>query len=90
MKTKGFLVVNSRGGIKSCKTKPKLGADEVAIALNIDLPNSIFERPSLSGTIVLKEEDAPEVDITPEMKTEIEKAVSKSFGLDVTLTIAGI
>lgn len=44
MKIQSYLVISSRGTLRMVKGRPALSNDEVAIQLNIDVPNSFFKR----------------------------------------------
>lgn len=72
-------------GIRTAKKKPSCSSYEVAIALNLSLPDSLFKRPSFQARIEIPEGQAPTV-ITPEISENIATALKEQFG--ITLNIA--
>lgn len=87
MKTNFYLVVNSKGDTKTCKTSPNLKRDEMSIALTLDLPDRLFMKPYLSGTIVIPDDAVESTVITPEITNNIESAIKEHSGVDVKLSI---
>lgn len=87
MKVKFFLVVNDRGTTRTNKTKPDLKLNEVSIAMNLEIPDSVFKRPQLEATIQLAEKDMPVQHIPVEMQDNLRQALEKAAGVHVKLEI---
>ena len=58
MKTSCYLIVNKKGDLEFRKSSYSLKLGEVAIKINISLPDSIFSEPTLEGSLTLTEEQA--------------------------------
>ncbi len=87
MKTQFYLVVNDRGTTRTNKTKPDLKWNEVSIALSIELPDRLFQRPQLEAKIQLTEKDLPVQHIAPEVQDNIQAALQQAAGVPVRLEI---
>lgn len=62
-----YLVINSKGSARLCVTKPSLDWNEIAVEVNIQVPDSVFDRPMLKANIEFKgdfhnEENAEVID----------------------------
>lgn len=66
------------------KGKPALAKDEVAVQLTVELPSSLFEKPSLAAKIVGTGE-APRLDLTPELVADIQQHLEAQTGLRIEL-----
>jgi len=51
MKIQNWLTINNRGSTRITKSKPNIQWNEVSMKLNIEIPNSLFERPLLTANI---------------------------------------
>lgn len=87
MKTSFYLVVNDRGTTKTVKTRPNLAYNEVAIAVTLQLPNSLFQKPQLNASIVVPDEAVAPQTIQADMADNIREAIETATGLEVKLTI---
>lgn len=87
MKTTCYLVVNSKGSVRALKSQPNLNWDEISIGVNIELPDSLFRKPQISGKIVVKEEDVTPFEINAEIQNNIAEAVKEHAGVDVKFEI---
>ena len=84
MKVNFWLITRSNGSIKTTKNRPSMDWDEVAMKVALDIPNEMFQRPTLSASI--KIEHAPKLEIEAETINNIQE-VLKREGIDVKLTI---
>lgn len=87
MKTPFYLVVDKKGKVRACKTQPNLNWDEISIKMDLELPDSLFKKPLLSGNIVVKESDVTPTLITPEIKNNIQAAIKEHSGIEIKLNI---
>ena len=85
---RGGQWINSTS-VRMTKNKPSLDANEVAIKLNLELPDSLFRKPVLEGTIKVPE-DSNTFDITPELQEGITKAIRDTTGVNVHLLVQSI
>lgn len=87
MKVKGYLVVTSNGSAKFVKKYPDLNFNEVAVGVNLELPDKLFERPVLNATITVPDNAVLPYQIPVEVMDEIEAALASVEGAEVKLTI---
>lgn len=87
MKTSFYLVVNAFGATRTTKTAPAVGPSEVAIFCNMELPNQLFQRPSITATIVVPEDKAQRYTIDAETQNNVLDAIQRTTGLHVKLTV---
>lgn len=86
MKTSCYLIVGANGAIRINKRTYSLNWDEVAIALTLDIPDRLFERPMLSATITLPESSIADVQGPIVLSAQ---HVADVLGIDVTDVIDG-
>lgn len=87
MKVKGYLVVTSNGSAKFVKKYPDLNFNEVAVGVNLELPDKLFERPVLNATITVPDNAVLPYQLPVEVRDEIEAALASVEGADVKLTV---
>lgn len=76
----GSLNPHGRPSVRVSKGRPQCASDEVAIAINLSLPRSLFLRPNLVATISVPDNQAP-ITITPDMQSNIAKVVADQLGI---------
>lgn len=81
------LVVNKRGSVKAVVNKPSLGYDEIAIAIRLDVPKGLFEKPQLQAAITIPETAAAPHQVTCKMQDNIRDAIQQAAGMEVRLTL---
>ena len=86
MKTKFFIVVNVNGSVRVTKGQPPLKWDEIAIQMELELPQVLFRKPVISGKMVITDKDAPQIDLGIETINTIEQ-VLKEEGVNVKLEV---
>ena len=83
-----WLKVNYRGTVSATRGKPRFTeVDEVCIRMNVELPNSLFEKPMLQASMVVPKESVTPSVITPEITDNIAEAIKSSTGLDMIVRI---
>lgn len=87
MKTQFYLVVNSSGSVSAKKNRPGLAWNEVSILMNLELPNQLFQKPQLQGSIVVEEKDVAPTQIDIETQNNIREAIESAAGMEVRLEI---
>lgn len=90
MKTQFYLTVNKSGSVKTYKNPPALAWDEVAILLNLELPNRLFQKPQLQASIVVDEKDVEPTIINVDTQNNIREAIETASGLEVRLSFGEI
>lgn len=87
MITKFYLVVNSNGTAKVVKNQPGLNWNEVAIFVNLELPNQLFQKPQLSAQIKIADSQVAPTEIAVDMQNNIKEAIEQATGFEVRLSI---
>lgn len=87
MKTQFYLTVNNRGTVKATKNRPNLGFDEVAVEMNLTLPNALFTKPQLVASIVVPDSAAAPKEVSVETADNIRDAIESVAGMEVRLEI---
>jgi len=83
MKTTSWLIID-RNGIKATrKTKPALDWDEIAIKVNLEVPNELFQRPTIEATV--KVTDVPNNAYEPEIILNTVDLIEQQTGAKSTL-----
>ena len=89
MKTSCYLIISVKespyggrihpGPIRMTKNKPPTKGNEVAIKVNIDLPDALFTKPAMEITL-----NAPEpqgVELSTEVQDQISEFIAEATGL---------
>lgn len=69
------------------KNAPDLKSNEVAVKLAIEVPKSLFLKPSLKASIVVPEDRVSQTVITPEITDNIHDVVKQNTGIDLNISI---
>jgi len=70
MKIQNWITINNRGSARLTKSKPNISWNEVCMRLNIEIPNTVFERPLLTANIKIDGEMNFEFDYEVQKKLE--------------------
>lgn len=91
-KQKIYLVLTKkRYGSMSAKAamkKPSTKANEIAIALDLDIPDALFEKPALEAKIKVDPVNKGAIPVT--VANDIAKIIAEQLGVNVTLSVAGV
>lgn len=87
MKTNFYLTIGSNGAVKATKNPRYTEWDEVCIGVSVVLPDSLFSRPSINATIVIKSEDVMPFAIDADTTDLVKNAIEQSTGMEVKLII---
>ena len=66
MELNKYLCISSNGSVRITANKPRLAVNEIAMLLNIDVPDQLFDRPLLVADIKIDEDVAMEELISSE------------------------
>jgi len=86
MKLKRFLVVKRNGSTKISVNKPRLATDEIAMELNVEIPDQLFLKPTLVANITVDEKLATQELISAEVIDNAKQLISDSLGLTLNVT----
>lgn len=85
MITKQWLIINKRGITRMTRTKPSLGYNEIAIAVQLQVPDELFERPVINAKIEIKDVDKLEFD--PQVIIDTKELVEQQTGAKIEFTV---
>lgn len=96
MEAKFYLVIKSRerymnaplymnAAPRCTKKKPDIGADEVALKFNIEIPDSFFRRPLLTINTKITDSSKGDHEIIAELQQEIETRLKDIQGVSVSI-----
>jgi len=88
MKVKKWLIVNSKGACRLAVNKPGIDWNEVAIHLEVDLPDALFKKPRLEAKITVPDEAAASDVISAIVSDDIREAIEQATGLTFSIAIA--
>ena len=80
-----WLTITGRGGAKLSTYSPTIKGDEIAIRLELNIPNALFTKPRIVAQIKVSEEAVNKEVITAEVIDNIEDAIKQAT--DLTLNV---
>lgn len=83
-----WLITNQRGTARLTERKPQIGANEVAVYLEVEIPNGLFEKPRLVAKMKIPESIVTSKEVNAEVTDNIEEAIRTATGLDMEVRIA--
>lgn len=87
----GYIIVKPKNyGQLSARLSartPSLAKDEVAIKLNIKVPDGLFKRPQLKASISIPESAVTAPVVSAEVIDNVREVLSQQTGLDVTVSL---
>lgn len=87
MKEIAYLIIGKTGIRGVRKTKPDLKWDEVACRIELNVPDSLFERPQLEATIKVKEELLSPNYINPELIINTKELIEQQTGAKIDMKV---
>lgn len=69
------------------KTKPGLTSNEIAVKINLELPDALFTKPQLEARVVVSDKAVSAPVIEAEVVDNVEQIIKDKTGFDVKLTI---
>ena len=88
MKVKKWLTINSKGVCRLSVNKPGIDWNEVAIRLEIDLPDALFQKPRLEAKITVPDEAAVTGIINAVVADNVQEAIEQAPGLTFSVAIS--
>lgn len=91
-----FLVIRGErsryGGLKLtaklAEREPNMDGKEIALHLQIEIPEALFKRPYLQAKMKLPDELVPKLSITPEITTNLERIIKERTGLEMVVRVS--
>lgn len=87
MQINKFLIINHKGNITIRERQPKLAGNEIALNLVLDVPDALFDRPTLVARMAIPQAAIPKATITPQITDNIERIVKEATGLNLVVRV---
>ena len=87
MKIAAFLIVNDNGAIRAVKSYRELQLNEIAVQVNLEVPDQLFRKPVVSADIVVPEDAVQTPEISAEVTENIKEAIETATGVEVKISI---
>ena len=87
MKIAAFLIVNDNGAIRAVKSYRELQFNEIAVQVNLEVPDQLFRKPVVSADIVVPEDAVQTPEISAEVTENIKEAIETATGVEVKISI---
>lgn len=87
MKVKAFLVVNENGAIRAVKSYQALNLNEVAVQINLEVPDQLFRKPAIVADLVIPDDAVQAPTIDAEVTENIADAIRTATGVEVRLSV---
>lgn len=85
MKAKEWLIINKNGIKSTRKTKPALDWDEIAVQINLEIPDELFKRPTIEARLEVK--DVPNNAYNPEIIVNTASLIEQQTGAKINFTV---
>lgn len=66
--------------------KPTAAANQIAVRMTVDVPDSFFEEPQIHAKITIPDSGETRQEITAELQQQLAERLKGEFGLKVTFT----
>lgn len=88
MKTSNWLIIDKNGIKATRKTKPALDWDEIAVKVNLEVPNELFQRPTIEATVQVK--DVPNNAYKPELIIDAVENIEQQTGAKINFSVTHV
>lgn len=85
MKASSWLIINKRGIKAVRKVKPALDWDEIAIKVNLEIPDALLSRPTIDAKIVV--DNVPNNAYRPEIVVNTADLIEQQTGAKINFTV---
>jgi hypothetical protein len=87
MKIQKWLTISYTGTTKISVNRPYMNVDEIAILLNLEIPDALFTKPKLIAQIKVPDEAVSQETISAEVTDNIEEAIKSVTGLEMRVSV---
>lgn len=85
MKTSQWLVINRKGIKQVRSSKPSLKFDELAVRINLEVPDQLFVRPTIEARLEIK--DVPNNAYNPSIIIDTADLIEQQTGAKINFTV---
>jgi len=75
-----------RGSITSSITKPSTKANELAIIIELFIPDALFEKPQLTAKIEIPDDAVTKPELNANVQDNIAQVLSDQLGINVSIS----
>lgn len=86
---RGGTKYSPRPQVRVTKTKGNTASDEIVIAVNLDVPEALFNKPQLTASITIPQDVVPE-EIKAETIDNIKETLRQSLDLKINFEVENI
>lgn len=72
------------------KGNPALASNEIAVKVSIEVPDEIFDKPSLEAKITVPKEAVSQPVISAEVIDNVQEIIKQNTGFEVTLQVVEV
>lgn len=97
MRTTGYLCIKKTGStynpkalLRVTKTSPALDFNEIAVKLDLELPDELFAKPRLEAKIAVPKEAVSAPVISAEVIDNVQDIIKQSTGFEVRLNLVEV
>lgn len=88
MKVKQWLAISRNGITRIRKSKPDLNWDEIAVCLNIEVPDELFKRPLIEAKLTIT--DVPNNTYDPEIILNTKELIEQQTGAKIEFSVVPV
>ena len=85
MKVKQWLAITKNGISKIRKTKPALAWNEIAVQIEFNIPDELFQRPIIAAKLDIK--DIPVAEFNPQIIVDTAELVAQQTGAKIEFSV---
>lgn len=82
-----YLVINNRGSARIVERVPALKGNEVAMRLELSLPDELFQRPIVKASISIPKTAVPQVKLDATVTDNVQRIIQEVTGLEMHVTV---
>ncbi len=87
MKIEKWLIINSKGAANLKVNKPRLASNEIAMQINIEVPDALFNKPVLVASIKVDDSAAASSLIESVVYDNVQEIIEETTGLNFDISI---
>jgi hypothetical protein len=86
MKVEGYLIIKSNSSMRVTKSRVGLDWNEICMKLNLNIPDELFQRPTLEAKIEVSKDILPKPQPT-ELILNTKELIEQSTGAKINLVV---
>lgn len=91
MKISQYIIIKKKNkwsyGSRMTKESPALASNEIAVKVSLEIPDAIFDKPTLEAQIVVPEEAVSKPVISAEVIDNVQDIIKQNTGFEVKLEV---